>query len=125
MSAFDVASAVAAMDPLGATRSALIARIPALADLLPAGELPASLALAPQFTDALFLDLARSDADVIVPGLDGFANNRVRLLAVNGKFVASYLAGANHEMAREFLWREYPADLAATFFQRFFDWDAG
>lgn len=120
--ALEIAAAVAAIDPLAVTRASLVARIPALSRLLPAGELPAALRLAPQFTDALFWDLAALDADVIVPGLDAFANNRVRLLAVNPKFVGAYLVGANHEMAREFLWREYPADLGATFFQRFFDY---
>jgi hypothetical protein len=120
----DVADAAAALDPLLSMRSSLIARIPALAALLPAGELPAGLALAPEFTDPLFWDLAELDEDVIVPGLGEFPNNRVRLLAVNAGFVGAYLVGANHEMSREFLWREYPTDLAATFFARFFDYGA-
>jgi hypothetical protein len=118
----EVADAVAALDPLLSTRAALVARIPALDGLLPSDELPAGLALAPEFTDALFWDLAELDDDVIVPGLGEFPSNRVRLLAVNGAFVGAYLVGANHELAREFLWREYPTDLTATFFQRFFDY---
>jgi hypothetical protein len=116
-----VAEAVAALDPLLLTRASLVARVPALADLLPDGELPAGLALAPEFTDALFWDLAELDDDVIVPGLGEFPDNRVRLLAVNPGFIGAYLVGANHEMARELLWRGFPADLAATFFARFFD----
>jgi len=35
--------------------------------------------------------------------------------------VASFMAGANHEMIRELLWREFPADLASTTFRRFWD----
>ena len=35
--------------------------------------------------------------------------------------MASLLAGANHEMSRELLWREFPADLRATTFRRFWD----
>ena len=122
--AADVAEAVAALDPLMATRASLVARIPALGELLPAGELPPGLALAPEFEDALFWDLAELDDDVIVPGLDAFPNNRVRLLAVNPAFVGAYLVGANHELAKELVWREYPADLTATFFARFFDYGA-
>ena len=122
-SAAAVAAAVSGLDPLMSVRASLVARIPALDGLLPSGELPAQLALAPEFTDALYWDLAELDQDVIVPGIGEFPNNRVRLLAVNAGFVGAYLVGANHELAREFLWREFPADLTATFFRRFFDYE--
>jgi hypothetical protein len=118
-----VAAAVTGLDPLLSMRASLVARIPALEGLLPEGELPAQLELAPEFTDALYWDLAELDQDVIVPGVGDFPNNRVRLLAVNGGFVGAYMAGANHEMSIEFLWREYPTDLTATFFRRFFDYE--
>ena len=120
--AADVAAAVAELNPLASTRASLTARIPALATLLPERELPAEFHLTPQFVDALFWDLAAVDDDVIVPGLGEFPNNRVRLLAVNAGFVGAFLIAANHEMARELLWREYPAELSGTFFQRFFDY---
>ena len=90
--------------------------------LLP-GDLPAELHLGPVFEDPLFFDLLEADPDVIVPGLGTFPSNRVRLLGVNGGFVGALLVGANHQMAEELLWREYPADLAATFFSRFFAYD--
>jgi hypothetical protein len=89
---------------------------------LPAGELPAAFGVTPQFVDALFWDLLKLDKDVLVPGIRDFSNNHVRLLAVNAGFVGAFLIGANHEMSREFLWREYPAKLSGTFFQRFFDY---
>ena len=122
-SADDVADAVADHDPLLAMRASLVARIPALEDLISAGELPAQVQLAPEFTDALFWDLSELDADVIVPGLGEFPLNRVRLLGVNAGFVGAYLVGVNHQMSSEFLWREYPADLTATFFARFFEYE--
>jgi hypothetical protein len=118
----DVAGAVAALDPLLSMRASLVARIPALEDLIPGGELPAQLLLAPEFRDALYWDLAELDPDAIVPGLGEFPSNRVRLLAVNAGFVGAFLVGANHTLACEFLWREFPADLTATFFPRFFDY---
>ena len=31
------------------------------------------------------------------------------------------MVGLNHEMAREMLWREFPADLRQTFFRQFWD----
>ena len=113
---------MSAINPLLAMRASLVARIPALDGLMPDGELPAQVRLDAEFPDALFWDLAELDPDVIVPGLGEFPTNRVRLLGVNAGFVGAYLVGANHELAREFLWREYPADLTATFFRRFFDY---
>jgi hypothetical protein len=43
-------------------------------------------------------------------------------LETNTAFVEAYLVGLNTEMGRELLWRGYPADLGATYFDRF--WDA-
>ena len=73
------------------------------------------------FSDPLFWDLLDVDRDMVLPGAAGFPDNGVRLVGVNGAFVASFLLGANYEMAQELLWREYPADLGATTFRRFFD----
>jgi hypothetical protein len=36
--------------------------------------------------------------------------------------VGAFLVGANHELARELLWRGYPVDLRATFFHRFWSY---
>ena len=41
------------------------------------------------------------------------------LLAVNDRFVESHLVGLNHELMSELRWREYPTDLRATSFARF------
>jgi hypothetical protein len=46
----------------------------------------------------------------------------VGLTVVNAAFVEAFLLGANHELTREFLWREYPADLSQTWLRTF--WDA-
>lgn len=43
------------------------------------------------------------------------------LLAVNTEFVESLMVGANHELARELLWRGVPLDRAATYLTRFFE----
>ena len=42
------------------------------------------------------------------------------MLEVNGPFVEALLAGANHELARELLWRGVPLDRQATPLARFF-----
>ena len=48
--------------------------------------------------------------------------NTVVPLETNSAFVEAYLVGLNTEMGRELVWRGFPADLAATYFDRF--WDA-
>jgi hypothetical protein len=103
-------------------RASLVARVPALAGVLPEGTPPTTLRLAPQFDDALSWDLIALGAEWLVPGLRGLARNRVRLLEVNPTFVGALMVGANTEIARELVWRGYPVDERATFFHRFWEY---
>jgi hypothetical protein len=115
---------VSALDPRPRVQSGLLRRVPALASVLVADAvLPRRLSLAPVFTDSLCWDVVKIDARLLLPGADTLANNRVALLAADNAYVAAFLAGANHEMGRELLWREFPASPGATFFRRF--WDTG
>jgi hypothetical protein len=65
--------------------------------------------------------LADLSQELMLPGLDAVPPNTVLPLATNTRFVQAYMAGLNSEMAREFLWRGYPAPPRATFFRRFWD----
>ena len=56
-----------------------------------------------------------------MPGLDKFPLNRCGIFESNQAFIEAYMVGLNHEMAREMLWREFPADLRQTFFRQFWD----
>ncbi len=47
------------------------------------------------------------------------------LLETNPRFVAAFLAGMNHELNRELLWRRYPTDQRGTPVRRFWDRLAG
>ncbi len=76
---------------------------------------------APVFPEAMYKELADRSSDFILPGLDRILPNRVAILNPNQLFIEAYLTGLNHEMAREFLWREFPAPLNATFFRQFWD----
>jgi hypothetical protein len=73
----------------------------------------------PQFTAPLATLLKASHPDWLLPGLGNFPDDCVTLLRENGAFVESFLAGANHEMNRELLWRGYPTDQRGTPFQYF------
>jgi hypothetical protein len=116
------ADVIEALDPLAAVRASVLARVPALAGGLAPGALPSTLRLAPSFESPLYDDLAALGAGFLLPGADGLPRNRVRLLATNATFVGAFLIGANHELARELLWRGYPVDLRATFFHCFWSY---
>ena len=82
---------------------------------------PTRFVVGPWFPDGLSPKLIEISPELLVPGLGDFTMDRVRLLALNESFIASLLIGANHEWSREALWREFPADLAATAFASLFD----
>ena len=117
-------SVIARLDPLRSIQTSLVTRIPALSELVAAdGALPSRLALQPVFIDPLSRDLVQLDARYLLPGADKLRNNKVALLQADDDFVAAFLAGANHEMSRELIWREFPTSPRYTFFRRF--WDTG
>jgi hypothetical protein len=76
---------------------------------------------APTFRNPTYAQLAERNMDFILPGLEKIPSNRVTILQANNEFIESYLVGLNHEMSREFLWREFPAPLNATYFSQFWD----
>jgi hypothetical protein len=80
------------------------------------------VSLAPYFPQPMVQPLTEVAQDLVVPGLDRVPPNTVVPLETNTAFVEAYLVGLNTEMGRELLWREYPADTSATYFDRF--WDA-
>jgi hypothetical protein len=73
----------------------------------------------PQFTAPLAIAIKNAHPDWLLPGLGNFPDNCVTLLGADGAFVESFLAGANHEMNREFLWRGFPTDQRGTPFRYF------
>lgn len=77
--------------------------------------------LAPQFPQPMYEALRDLSQDLLAPALQNVPDNRVALLQTNPKFVEAFMAGLNHEMARELLWRSYPTDQRGTYFQTFWD----
>lgn len=75
----------------------------------------------PTFPDAMFKDLRKRSQDFIIPNYSDLPEDTLTLLEPNRRFIESYLAGMNEEMARELLWREYPTDQRGTHFQTFWD----
>lgn len=73
----------------------------------------------PSFPQAMYEPLREVAPDSLLPGLELIEPDTVTLLETNPSFIESYMVGLNHEMSRELLWREYPSDLRATCFRRF------
>jgi hypothetical protein len=79
------------------------------------------VAAAPEFPQPMYAALRDLAPDLIVAGLSQIPANKVGLLETNPRFVEAYMAGLNHEMARELLWRGYPTDQRGTYFRTFWD----
>ena len=76
---------------------------------------------APTFPQPMFEPLRQLSQDWVLPGLDQVPPNTISLVATNQRFLEAYMAGLNHEMARELLWNEYPTDQRGTYFTQFWD----
>jgi hypothetical protein len=75
----------------------------------------------PDIRDAMYAPLDAISSEYFVPNLKLVPENTISLLQTNQQFIESYLAGLNHEFARELLWREYPTDQRGSYFRQFWD----
>jgi hypothetical protein len=86
----------------------------------PAKELRPVMAY-PEFTEPTYEYLEEISQNFILPNVDKLPRNTITLLETNNRFIESFLAGLNHEMARELLWREYPTDQRGSYFRQFWN----
>jgi hypothetical protein len=118
---------LAALDPARALtlRARFLVKIPAsvLDNRVRPPKTIAPVMAHPVFAEPMYRPLRDRSADLLVPNLALIPNNTVSLMEVNDRFIESYLAGVNHEMARELLWREFPTDQRGSYFRQF--WDVG
>jgi len=77
------------------------------------------LTSSPQFPQPMYSSLAALSPEWMLPGISDAPANSAALLETNSPFVEAFMVGLNEEMAREFVWREFPTDTRATFFQNF------
>lgn len=83
---------------------------------------PSRMWASPSFRVPLYSRVRELSVEYLVPGAGNIPDESVGLLETNDRYVESLLIGANHELSREFLWREYPAQLNGTWFRQF--WNA-
>lgn len=67
--------------------------------------------------------IAATAPGLLMPGLSGFGMDRIAILDANPRYMAAVMAGANHEMRRELVWRGYPDARRQTVLRSF--WRAG
>ena len=79
----------------------------------------------PEVATPAYRLLARYDRTRLLPGVDAIPPDSVTLLETNPRFVGAFLAGLNHELNRELLWRRYPTDQRGTPMRRFWDRTGG
>ncbi|MBN1600213.1 MAG: hypothetical protein JW915_01330 [Chitinispirillaceae bacterium] len=75
----------------------------------------------PELDIAFYRELIKESKDLIIPNFNTIKQNSLLLLETNTQFVESVLAGANTEMGKELLWREYPTDRRGSYFRKFWD----
>jgi hypothetical protein len=73
----------------------------------------------PSFPQPMYEPLRDLDPQYLLPGCDLVLPDSVVPLASDAGFIEAFLAGLNHEMSRELLWREYPSDERSTSFRVF------
>jgi hypothetical protein len=75
----------------------------------------------PKFDDPMFRDLQMLSQEYILPNIEKVPENSITLMETNQVFIEAFMAGLNHEMSRELLWREFPTDQRGTYFRQFWD----
>lgn len=75
----------------------------------------------PTIDRPMFRPLAGLAEEYLLPGVEDVPPKSVGALATNPKFVEAYLVGANHEFARELLWRRFPTGRRGTTFRKFWN----
>jgi hypothetical protein len=74
-----------------------------------------------QFPEPMYDGLNQVAPRLLLPGLDRVEPDSVALLETSPRVIEAFMIGLNHEMSRELLWREFPADLTDTPFRQFWD----
>ena len=112
-------------DPVPVLRARLDQKLTMPAHVIPDVGLPRPVLVSPRFDISGYTMLRAISPDAVMPGVQSVPMNKVGLAEVNTKFVESWLTGVNAELAREFLWREYPGRLDGTYIRRFWDTPGG
>ncbi|HEX6095404.1 MAG TPA: hypothetical protein VF432_03685 [Thermoanaerobaculia bacterium] len=73
----------------------------------------------PEFDTPMYEPLENISSELFLPNAELIPDNSITILEPNQQFIEAYMAGLNHEFARELLWREYPTDQRGSYFRQF------
>ncbi|MGH3296768.1 MAG: hypothetical protein ACRDP7_33745 [Trebonia sp.] len=76
---------------------------------------------APSFPQPMYLPLRDLNQNYLLPGAGRIPPDSLGAVVANHAFIEAYLAGLNHEMARQLLWNGYPTDQRGSHFRQFWD----
>lgn len=114
------ASLLATVDPVQTLPKRFYARVTAAgAPVTPvAGK---SVVAYPTFRAPMYTALRDRRPELLLPGVGEIEANTVTVLRSNPRFIEAFMAGLNHELSSELLWREFPGELRQTYFQTFWE----
>ena len=98
-----------------------VARVEAPADTWTRPDPLAPATTGPRFSEPMYDGLQKVAPWLFLPGVEKLEADGVALLETTPRVIEAYMAGLNHELSRELLWREYPASLTGTAFRQFWD----
>ncbi|SFG82647.1 hypothetical protein SAMN05660649_02824 [Desulfotomaculum arcticum] len=75
----------------------------------------------PKIDWPMYKYLLKRSIDALVPNLGQLKKSTVVLMQQNSAYIEAYMAGLNHEMIKELVWREFPVDRKGTIFNYFWD----
>lgn len=114
---------LAKLDPPRTARLRFFARLSSNgAAVQPPADEDQVLLSGPSFPQPMYLALRDLSPEFLLPGAADIPPDTVTLVKTNTRFIEAYMAGLNHEMGSELLWREFPNDQRQTYFRSF--WDA-
>ena len=76
---------------------------------------------APAFPQPMYLPLRDLNQNYLLPGAGLIPPDSLGAVVANHTFIEAYMAGLNHEMARQLLWNGYPTDQRGSYFRQFWD----
>jgi hypothetical protein len=76
---------------------------------------------APEFPQPMYAPLRDLSPDYVLPGVELVPPDTMGIVLANHQFIEGYLAGLNHEMARQLLFNGYLTDQRGSYFRQFWD----
>lgn len=109
----------AALDPDATLPDRMAARIEVPAGLVTGRTGTGPIMVGPQLGAAASGYLIEQGVDWLLPGIGTVDPDTITVFSPNPQFIEAFMAGLNHEMVRELLWRGFPTDQRCTVFDSF------